>query len=801
MQLEWELKENKPFEAGINALTESSILSQILANRGIDTVDKVKLFLDPKSYPICSPSNFLDLDKAVDRISQSIEKQENIVICGDFDCDGVTSTAVLYKTLLKIGAKVGCYIPNRLSENHGLNSKAIIEIISKQQAKLIVTVDNGISNIAEIKLAKSLGTDVIITDHHEPAEELPNACAILNPKCAGKLKEDLSFNEIENMVGFAGVMVSYKLSCALLDKFNQSDFKEELLPYVMLGTISDVMPLVNENRTIVAKGLDILRDKQPYWLKKLFELAQRSLDKIESETMAFTVAPRINAAGRLEHATTALECIVSDDKEKVDFCANQLHQFNLTRQQMCETSFNEAKSRISNEIDLKTTKAIVLADEKWHIGIVGLLASKIVEAYNRPAFIMNIDKEENLARCSIRGIKGLNIHKVLTELEDCFINYGGHELAGGFGADLNKISVKELSRRINSVVSSHLEGNSLKQRVQIDAIINPEDLTLDFIDKLSILEPYGEGNRSCVFGMENMTLKKFDVIGNNSHLKMLFESPDKQFVFEGLIWNKNEHAIELLDVADLTFVPKINVFKDKKTIQLMIKNIYIKNREIEVQNNDFDENAKIQALLVDHRKKTDFFKMLNSYLNNNSAEVFLENKEISNIVADYLEIKKCVKNRFNLEKCDELILLSSPCSEEDFSKIIKDTSPSKVHIFNGKDKKIDVNEFIKTISGMLRYSSTHYNGEIEIGKSLAYLSATFEAFNTCLELLNDANVINIINKTEDTYTFEFLQSKPLTELLDNDKYKELLDEVEKINSFKEDFQTCDIAQVKEMIEI
>lgn len=801
MQLEWELKENKPFEEKINELTSCKILSQILANRGIDTYEKAKLFLNPTSFPISDFNNFVEIDKAVERISQAIKNNETIIICGDFDCDGVTSTAVLYQTLCEIGAKTGCYIPNRQSENHGLNSKAIIEIISQKQAKLIITVDNGISNVAEIKLAKSLGTDVIITDHHEPAEMLPPAYAILNPKCNGKLKENLSFNEIENMVNFAGVMVAYKLCSALLDKFNKPDFKEKLIPLVMLGTISDVMPLVNENRRIVATGLEILKKNPPYWLKKIFDLAQRSLEKIDSETIAFTVAPRINAAGRLEHATIALECLTSNDTEKIDFTSNQLHQFNQTRQQMCETSFNEAKSRISNEIDLKTTKAIVLADENWHIGIVGLLASRIVETYNRPAFIMSIDKEENLARCSIRGIKGLNIHKVLTELEDCFVNYGGHELAGGFGADLTKISVKELSKRINNVVMNHLEGNSLKKKIQIDAILAPEDLTVEFVENLSILEPYGEGNRSCIFGVENMTLKKFDVIGNNSHLKMLFESPDKKIVFEGLIWNKNEHNIQVLDVADITFVPKINNFNDKKTVQLMIKNIYIKNREIDIKDTDFDENAKVQALLVDHRKKTNFYKLLNSYLNHTNASVFLENQNVLKELTDYNEIKKSVKTRFDIVKCEELVLLSAPSSEEDFSKIIKNASPNKVHIFNSQDKKIEINEFIKTISGMLKYCVTHSNGTIEIAKSLAYLSSTSEAFNVCLELLCECGVINILTKTDEVYEFEFIQSKPLAELLHSLKYKELQEEIEKINHFKEEFLSCDILQVREMLEV
>jgi len=801
MQLEWEISENKSYDKKINSLTNSEILSQILANRGIDTYDKAYGFLNPTIMPFSSSNNFVDMDKAVERIKEAIEKSQNIVIYGDFDCDGVTSTAVLYKTLVKIGAKVGSYIPNRMSENHGLSSKAIVEIISQQKAKLIITVDNGISNVSEVKLAQSLGTDVIITDHHEPGETLPPAFAIINPKCMGKIIDGLNMSEIESMVNFAGVMVAYKLCSKLLESFNKKDFEKELIPLVTLGTISDVMPLVMENRTLVTLGLEIIKKNPPKWLKKIFKLSGNNIENVDSETLAFIVAPRINAAGRLESATTALELLVSDDEEKTDFCANQLQQFNQTRQQMCETSLYEATSKIQSEIDLKKVKAIVLADEKWHIGIVGLLASKIVEIYNRPAFIMSVDKEINQARCSIRGIKGLDVYKVLSEISEYLENFGGHELAGGFCIDLNKVSINDIASKINKVVLQHLSGKSMKKTMHIDAILSSESLTEDLIEKLSLLEPYGEGNKACILGIEDLVLKKISTIGNDAHLKLLFETKGKTAIYEGLIWQKNSHPIEVLDTADVTFMPKINEYNGKKTIQLIIKNIFIKNRKIETKNYDFVENPKEQALLVDHRNKSDFLKMLNSYLANNKSEVFLENNDTIKNISDYSAIKSLIKNRFSLEPNDELILLSSPCSEEDFSKIINMVTPQKVHIFNCHEKKLEVIDFIKTISGMLKYTSSHNNGEFNITKSLAFLSVTSDALDICMNLLDEAGVIKIKNQTEDTYLIEFLQSKAISDIMNTEKYTELENELSEINKFREEFQTCDFVQIKEMLEI
>ena len=802
MQLEWELPENQQFDEKINELTNSSILSQILANRGIDTYNKAYLFLNPLKYEFSNPYNFSDMELAVSRIKEAIEKKQNIVICGDFDCDGVTSTAVLYKTLLKIGANVASYIPNRKTESHGLNSGAIVNIISKKQAKLIITVDNGISNANEIKLAKSLGTDVIITDHHEPDEELPNAYAILNPKCDNKLISTLELNEIQNMVNFAGVMVAYKLSCALLDEFDKSDFKNELLPLVMLGTISDVMPLTNENRMIVVRGLDIVNNKKPLWLEKMLELAEyKNKDLLESETMAFTIAPRINAAGRLEQAVTALELVTSDDKEVIDYNAEKLNQFNQTRQQMCETSFKEAIIKIQNEIDLKKSKAIVLADEKWHIGIIGLLASKLVERYHRPAFIMNLDKEENIARCSIRGIKGFNVHKLLVDMSEYFVGFGGHELAGGFGADLTKISVKTIAAKINELALLQLKDNNLKVKMPIDAIIEPTDLTVDFVEQLSALQPYGEGNKSCVFGMENLVLKKISSIGNNNaHLKMFFEDENSHTVFECLFWNKNSHAIEIMDTADLTFVPKINEFKGNKSVQLIIKNIFIKNREIKTENIDFDENAIEQTILIDQRKQTDFFKMINGYIEKNSStEIYLEDNILSDELSNYSYIKNSVKNRFELENADELMLFSTPCDEDELSAIIKAVAPKKIHVFNCKDKKLETNELIKNVSGRLKYAASHYNGKIDIRKFLSGLSITQEAFDLCLEILSDCGLIEILSSDDTSYSFKFIASKSKSEILNNKKCMLLDDELERINNFKEEFQSCEFEKIKEMV--
>ena len=799
MQLEWNLPENNKYEKENDELFGSAILAQIAANRGIDTVLKAKIFLEPERYEYSSPFIFQDMKKAVSRIKEAITNQQNIVICGDFDCDGVTSTSLLYKTLVKIGAKAGCYIPDRQSENHGLNSKAICEIISKQRAKLIITVDNGISNFAEVKLAKSLGCDVIITDHHEPPEELPPAYAIINPKCSNLMEENTDFNILQDSINFAGVFVAYKLAAALLLEFNKSEFLEEIEPLAMTGTISDVMPLIGENRSLVKKSLEKVKTNPPKWLELLFKNLDRKLENITAEQVAFLIAPRINAAGRLENATIPLQLLTTDDENNMDFCIKQLNEFNSTRQQLCDTSFSEALIKIDKEIDLKHSKAIVLADEKWHIGIVGLLASRLVELFNRPCFIMNIDKEENKAKCSIRGIKGFNVYNTLSDISDVLTQFGGHELAGGFEADLNSVSLEELRTRINKSVNASLDKQFLSRKINIDYILKPEELTIDFINRISVFEPLGAGNHQLVFGLENLVLKRFDTIGNNSHLKLLFTDEDEKYTFECLLWGKNSHIIELNDTANISFIPQINTFRDNTTIQLILKNIYIKNRKIEVNTNEYEDEQTTNTVLVNHRGQTNFLKPLESYLAENFGAVFVENNKLKTELSAYPNISSMITNRFEIAECDELFILEPPCSKELFNELIKKASAKKIHLFSYQLPEYDIREFIKVICGMLNYALKHNSGVIDKEKMLCYLSSSEDALKVCFDLLEEAGAATFENSEGNLIIKAFIPIS-MNKITACSIYSILRDELLKINKFRHDFLTFENEKLKILLK-
>ena len=393
--------------AEIKNATGSGIIASLLINRGITCPEKAKNFLDPDNIEISSPYFFEDMKKSVERINKAIADQENIVIYGDFDADGVTSTSLLYKALKYLGANVNYYIPDRTEEGHGLNRASLCKLISQEKAKLLITVDCGISNLAEIKLAESLGTNVIVTDHHEPLEELPSAYAIIDPKTLAEDPTGLKY--------LAGVGVAFKLAEALLEANGKQDYAEELLYLVAIGTVGDVVPLLGENRAFVHKGLELLSRKKPASIAKILEIAGYKPDKkISSGIIAFGIVPRINAIGRLSKAKIAVELLTAeDDHEKINTLVEELDRNNKERQQICEETFKQAEAKIKWEVDLDRDKALILADPEWHSGIVGIVASKLVEKYYRPALLIALDEENREGRCSARSVSSLNLFETL----------------------------------------------------------------------------------------------------------------------------------------------------------------------------------------------------------------------------------------------------------------------------------------------------------------------------------------------------------------------------------------------------
>ena len=576
--------------------SDKSLIDKLLEIRGISTEAAKKDFLQPLELTLLHPNAFCDMQKAVDRIVNAINQKENILIYGDFDADGVTSTSVLLKTIKFLGGEVDFYIPNRETEGHGLNTKALVKLMSHKKPKLIITVDNGISNNEEIKFIKSFGKDIIITDHHEAPDELPDAYAIINPKAMNSLDEKLSARQIEYMTSLAGVGVAFKLAQGILERYDKLNYSYELLPYVTVGTIADLVPLIGENRYFVVKGLELITAGKHYGLKRMLDVAGINLENgLTSEQVAFTIAPRINASGRLDTVDAAIKLLTSENKQEIELAIITLENYNKIRQELCSETFEQADEiwKTSGMRD----NAIVLFNKDWHIGIIGIVASKFVEKYYKPTFIMTYSEETKQYRCSARGVKELNLYDIISNLAESLDGYGGHKLAGGFSFSEEKITFENIKKALNQVIDEMLNGKKLIPSLEIDLELDISDLDISLMEEINKLEPFGMANPSPSFVLKNLTLKQKKLMGSTKeHLKLIIETPKgtKDCVW----WSKGDIPLIDGDKLDIAFAPQLNTFNGTTDIQLIIKDIH---------SDALKENEKSEIKIYDHRKKTNIY--------------------------------------------------------------------------------------------------------------------------------------------------------------------------------------------------
>lgn len=773
MEKKWIYTEKQKLSDDFKEYIQDEIFADILAARGIDTVVKAKKFLEPQKYfEEISPFAFSDMQKVVERISKAIATEEKILIFGDFDADGVTSTSLLFKTLKYLGANVDFYIPSRHDEGHGLNSSALIKLKSKTKMGLVITVDCGISNNKEISLAKGFGVDVIITDHHQASDELPDAFAIVNPKAPNALRNNLSAVQVESLNYLAGVGVAYKVAQALLEKYSKKDFEKYILPLVAIGTIADVVPLLEENRLLVNQGIEAIRTLKPKGIKALIDVAGHNIDNFDAQSIAFAIAPRVNAIGRLEHPKDVVELFTTDNVQRIEVISQYMNDCNKVRQGLCENIFEEAIEEIESSCDLKKNKAIILSNPEWHIGIIGIVASKICEKYYRPVIIIRIDEENQKLRCSARGIKGLNLHDTFTEVHEYLEIYGGHALAAGFSAA--KKNLKPLVEKLHKVVNENLDDEFLTPRINVEKNLDYGDLTIDFVKKLQLLEPCGEKNPSPLFSMEKLSLKEARTIGSNSnHLKVFFENN-----LEGVFWGRAEIAAQVGDEVDVVFSPQVNTFMDKTTVQLVLQD-YKCERCV-------SKSPKQKMKLIDHRKKDNAFELFLNYLKvtKTSISIFAEHKEtIANLANKNIQNAKII-NRMNPRKSDQLVFLDLPPDDDVFRGIIKESEPKVVHLIGQNKIVFNPDEVLKTFCGMLKYADSKLEGKVDLNALGAKLYLSSEAVTTCINLLEKAQVIEVLDENQSVLQMKFLQGKDLSHIQAFEEYEMFKENLSLVGDFK-----------------
>lgn len=726
---------------------KKSLIERLLSVRGVSK-DEVETFLDPYSLTLTHPNAFCDMRKAVERVVKAIDNSEKILIYGDFDADGVTSTSLLMKTLTYLGADVEYYIPTRENEGHGLSTESLVKLMVKVKPKLIITVDCGISNVEEVAFINSFKKDIIITDHHEAPEVLPEAFAIINPKAPNSLDESLTTREIRYLSSLAGVGVAFKLAQGMLEHYDKLDYSLEILPFVAVGTIADVVPLIGENRYYVLKGLDLIRGGRHYGLKRLLESAGHNNieDGITAEQVAFGIAPRINASGRLDSVRDAVKVLISDNRQEVEVSVMALNNYNKIRQELCNDIFLEADAMAKNNRD----GMLVLFKKDWHVGIIGIVASKLVEKYSKPAFLMMYSEDTNQIRCSARGVNGcddLNLYEIISNVSDKLDGFGGHALAAGLSFTPEKYSFESVKKSLLESFNQQMNGKKIVPVLDIDLEVCAEEVTIDLVKDIARLEPFGASNPSPTFAMRDCVLRQKKLMGaNKEHLKIVIEKDG--IPFDAIWWSKGNIGLEIGAKLDVAFAPQINVFNGNVNLQLIIKDVH---------SDEFIEEDNDNSIIMhDDRRKTDILDKVNGYLSTTKYEfsVFAEKNFVIERLKNYPEIFKRIANRTNISLSDGIMFFDYPPSSEIMLDIISKASPSRIHFMKYDVDEVQRFNYIKTFAGMIKYVCNSKGGKFDLNSSACFLGITNYMVELLLQVFEDNGSIVIKDRSEDCFLIE-----------------------------------------------
>ncbi|MFA6308578.1 MAG: single-stranded-DNA-specific exonuclease RecJ [Clostridia bacterium] len=689
-----------------NEASISNILARVFLNRGMSEPLHVSKFLNPQISDIYDPFLLKDMDIVVERLVKAINEKQMITIYGDYDVDGITSTSVLYNFLLRIGGNADYFIPDRNIEGYGLSINSLKNII-KKGTKLIVTVDCGVTAFEEVEYVNENGAEIIITDHHRCIDKLPNAYAIIN-----SCRNDCNY-PFKNL---AGVGVVYKIITAICIEMELGEIYNDYLDLVALGTVADVVPLIDENRIIVKNGLDLIRNTKNVGLKTMISECNITNKAVSTYNIAYIIAPRINAAGRIGDASRAVRLFGTDDEAEAKKIVGILTEENKFRQDTEMKILSDAIDIIESDSSYNEKKVIIVSKEGWHHGIIGIVASRIKEKYYKPCILISF--ENGIGKGSGRSIEGFNLFDALSDSSDLLINFGGHELAAGLSLD--KKNIREFDEKINLYAAKKIDKAVFTPKIKFDTVINKEEITLNNVNELEKLSPYGAGNPSPVFSSDKFIISGIRNVGENRHLKIVLKHND--FIVDSIGFNLGEYIDEFSenDIVDAIFGMEINSWNSSKKLQLNLKDIHINGQEISEKlyylslNHFIDEYIKGEISQDNHNKdpnvlaKTISFNEFLKRSNKNKKTAVLINciesfKEIrKGIENEEITINKTIKicyTECSKAESDKLIVLVNP----DYKKIKKDTF-DEIAIF---DSWVDCNFIIGALNEK-RIANVHF---------------------------------------------------------------------------------------------
>jgi single-stranded-DNA-specific exonuclease len=541
----------------------SPLLARVLASRGFTEPQAARSFLDARlADHLGDPFRMKDMERAADRVADAVRRHERIAVFGDYDVDGITATVLLLRLMHWLGAECLYYIPHRVDEGYGLSCDAIASLADKG-VRLLVTVDNGITSVDEVDFATSRGMDCVVTDHHRPGPLLPRAWAVVNP------------NRGDCTYGFShlsGVGVAFKLAHAVLRRLGVEEnegkaFLMSLLDIVALGTVADVVPLIGENRALARAGLARLERTDNAGLAALLDLCTRNVRPLQAETITFFIAPRLNAAGRTEHASLAVELLLTSERSRAMELAHQLDELNDRRRAVERHLFEESLTLIPEQCDLGNDLIYVVLGRDWHLGVVGNVASKISDHFRRPAIVLS--ESDGAARGSARSTATFDIHSALTQCADLLQAFGGHSQAAGLSLPADRVAL--LRQRLNAIAAESFTEEDTMEDLAVDAVCDADDLSLDAVEDLQALEPCGYGNPKPLFGLLGAdVIREARVVGSN-HLKFTVAAGNQDFDVIG--FGMAESLRELRQIAgpiDIAFHPTISTWGGAVRIELQL---------------------------------------------------------------------------------------------------------------------------------------------------------------------------------------------------------------------------------------
>ena len=636
----WEIREYEEHKAGCLAaeLGISPLVTGILLERGMNDTESMRDFLYGSSTPFHDPFLMKDMARSVARIERALQNGEKITVYGDYDVDGITASSLLYIYLQNRGARVQTYIPQRKNEGYGLNDEAL-QTIANGGTTLVITVDCGISGLHEVENAPQC-LDIIITDHHTVPEQLPPAYAIINAK---QVDDSYPFKEL------SGVGIAFKL-CQALEQREAGRLPQwtEYTELAALGTVADIVPLIGENRELVRRGLAAMATTKLVGLEALIAVSGCHKDSITSDNIGFGLAPRLNAVGRLEHAQRAVELLVSKDPLKAKEIAEELNAENTLRQEISRQIQEEAEELLAQEEHIDT--AIVLAKEGWHQGVIGIVASRLVDKYHLPTILMSISGD--MAKGSCRSIPALNLYEAIAAEADILTQFGGHHQAAGLTLPADKVD--EFRRRFREYVHAHLEPEDFQPHQVVDCVIGSKgEITLQDLHELQLLEPCGCANPTPVFAFRQALLHNARGMGRDmTHLQFLLDKGD--YSYRCIMWNNADFLHFMYDnmIADVAFQPKINVWREETSVQLHGMSI-----RQELTLGDFRQQAADKyQLLADIARTHRQLRVLVRDVNNLPQELLQEQ------LAPYIDVQAYseAQGDLPLNKGEAVVLLDYP---------------------------------------------------------------------------------------------------------------------------------------------